>query len=147
MLYGKLHNLQKVSSIYNKANSSSITAGKEYKQDYPIARRNIFENHARKYFSLNEEDTRRYIRLHACSDRFLQVIMPKELLSAAELEDIGRLLVSILEHNNSTGLFKKGQLRTFLILKWVMACYNNRLSRDKVLRICWLWLRSMYKIN
>lgn len=142
--YGKLHNLQEISSIYNKANNLSITAGKDYRHDYPLARRTIFESHAKQYFDLNEEDTRKYIRLHACSDRFLQVIMPKMLVSAEELEDIGRLVVQILKKNNHTGFFKKRWLRNFLALKWIMACYNNRRFHTKTLRISFRWLTLMY---
>jgi hypothetical protein len=146
MHYGKLHNLEMVSSVYNKSNDGSTTAGNYYKSAYPIARKNIFENHAKSCFLLSDKDTARYIRLHACSDRFLRVIMPRQPASASELADIGQLIVNILKQNGKSGLFDKKLLRNFFLVKWTLACYNSRIYRPAVMNTYIKWFRHMLSI-
>ncbi|HQQ96782.1 MAG TPA: glycosyltransferase family A protein [Cyclobacteriaceae bacterium] len=109
--YGKFKNLDEVTLLYRES-PTQVTSSVNYKVNYVLARKYIFEKQARQYFDLGPSDCERY-------SRFITGDYP---VIRDELVLTGRLLLSILKVNSNRRLFNQKRLNRFFFIKWHSTC-------------------------
>jgi len=112
--YGKFHNLDKITLLYRES-ATQVTAKTTYTDNYGSTRGKIFSFHARRYFDLGERDAASYVKL----------ILQKELTDIGELEEIGKVILKIIEANGRKGYFAPALLRKTFFVKWHWICLKS----------------------
>ena len=112
LVYGKFHNLNKVTLQYRESDSQvTSTLGYEERRKNSLSK--IYSLHASKYFNFQDKDAVLYSNL----------ILGNKALSINELERQGELIINILKKNYK--ILEKSKARNFFFIKWHSLCFES----------------------